>query len=105
MTGKLLIDKLLMIINSSSRKVRESLADSITMEEASILLRAFNKSDINEFLSISEKKIRTSYERNWRAPDKAVLSRCFNSFYIYIPSEKVFITLCAANPPVTIQYL
>lgn len=103
-------DKLLLIINSSSRTSRQRIADSISLEEASIFMKNFSKGDIDEFLrslcnSGSIKPFKTSYDKNWRAPAKAVLSRCYNSFYIYIPSDNIFITLCTANPPVTIQYL
>lgn len=99
------IDKLILIIATSNRKRREEIADSIRVESVATLMKTFNKNNINEFIRTDNQKIfKTSAEPNWVVPRGAVLNRC-NSFYIYIPSEKVFISMCAASPPVTVQYL
>lgn len=103
-------DKLIKIIKTTSRKIREEIADSISRSDVSTFMKNYTKSDIDELLRTplnfhpSMKVFRTNAEPMWRAPQKAALNRC-NSFYIYIPSEGVFISMCDASPPVTIQYL
>jgi hypothetical protein len=106
-------EKLIKMIKTTSRKVREELADSITRSEVSTFMKKYSKSSIDELLrtlisrTSSQNPLgifRTNAEFTWKAPQKAVLNRC-NSFYIYVPSSGVFISMCDASPPVSIQYL
>ncbi len=111
-------DKLIKMIKTTSRKVREELADSITRSDVSTFMKKYSKSNIDELLRTRSSQttsssrssqipmgiFHTNAEFTWKAPQKAVLNRC-NSFYIYAPSSGVFISMCDASPPVSIQYL
>ena len=109
-------EKLIKMIKTTSRKVREELADSITRSDVSTFMKKYSKSNIDELLRTLISRttsrssqiplgiFRTNAEFTWKAPQKAVLNRC-NSFYIYVPNNNVFISMCDASPPVSIQYL
>jgi hypothetical protein len=108
-------DKLIKMIKTTSRKVREELADSITRSDVTSFMKKYSKSNIDELLRTLNSRTTTSSqipmgifhtnaEFTWKAPQKAVLNRC-NSFYIYVPNNNVFISMCDASPPVSIQYL